>query len=93
MTAWVYMMTNRRNGTLYIGVTTDLARRAVQHRAGQIEGFTKRYGLKMLVYAEPHPSLPEAIWREKALKAWQRDWKLRLIESQNPEWADLFETL
>ncbi len=86
-------MTNQRNGTLYIGVTADLARRVTEHRTGQVAGFTTRYGLTRLVYAEQHTTLPAAIQREKAIKAWQRAWKLRLIESQNPAWDDLYEAM
>ena len=93
MSGWVYIMTNQRNGTLYIGVTADLVRRATEHRMSQVEGFSTRYGLTRLVYAEEHATLPAAIQREKAMKAWQRAWKLRLIEAQNPNWDDLYETL
>ena len=90
---WVYIMTNRPNGTLYTGVTGDLRRRAWQHREGVVEGFTKRYGLKRLVYAERHEDIREAIRRESAIKKWPRAWRVRLIRSVNPNWDDLYETL
>jgi putative endonuclease len=86
--AWVYIMTNRPNGTLYVGVTSDLSRRVGQHREGLLAGFTKRYGLKRLVYAEPHEDMRRAIQREKTLKHWPRAWKVRLILASNPEWRD-----
>ncbi|MBV9637211.1 MAG: GIY-YIG nuclease family protein, partial [Methylobacteriaceae bacterium] len=73
---WVYIMTNRPNGTLYIGVTSDIARRAYEHREGLIEGFTKRYGLKRLVYMEAYADIRDAIQREKSLKHWPRAWKV-----------------
>jgi putative endonuclease len=76
---WVYIVTNRANGTLYVGVTSDLPRRISQHRDGAIEGFTKRYGLKRLVYAEFHEEIRAAIQREKSLKHWSRAWKVQLI--------------
>jgi putative endonuclease len=79
---WIYFMTNRRNGILYVGVTSNLPRRAYEHRAGLITGFTKRYGLKMLVYAEPFDDIRYAIQREKAIKHWPRAWKVRLIIRQ-----------
>jgi putative endonuclease len=90
---WVYILTDRPNGTLYIGVTSDLARRIEQHRAGSVDGFARRYGLKRLVYAEQHDEISEAIRREKTLKGWRRAWKVRLIHERNPEWADLADTL
>ncbi len=90
---WVYIMTNRSNGTLYTGVTSDLPRRAWEHRTGLIEGFTKRYGLKMLVYAERHDDIRSAIQREKNLKTWPRAWKVRLILQNNPNWEDLYGEL
>jgi putative endonuclease len=91
MGGWVYMMTNRPNGTLYVGVTSDLERRVGEHRAGLIEGFTKRYGLKRLVYAERHDDIRTAIQRERNMKHWPRAWKLDLILQQNPDWDDLYE--
>jgi putative endonuclease len=93
MGGWVYFMTNRRNGTLYAGVTSDLPRRAYQHREGLIQGFTKRYGLKMLVYYEQYDDIRTAIAREKAIKHWPRAWKVRLIHAMNPEWKDLYDEL
>src|SRR5260370_14180700 len=93
MSGWVYMMANRRDGTLYVGVASDLPRRAYQHREGLIEGFTKRYGLKMLVYYEQHDDIRNAIQREKTIKHWPRAWKVRLIHGMNPEWADLYDSL
>ena len=93
MTAWVYIMTNRKNGTLYIGVRSDLSQRIYDHRHGTIEGFTQRYRLHRLVYVETHPTMPLAIEREKRLKTWNRAWKVRLINKDNPEWVDLFESI
>lgn len=91
--AWLYMMTNRPNGTLYVGVTNDIVRRAKEHRDGLVGGFTKRYGLKRLVYAEPHETITAAIQREKTIKHWPRAWKLNPIHSVNPDWDDLFDSL
>ena len=88
-TAFVYIMTNRRNGTLYIGVTSDLQRRAYEHREGTVKGFTKQYGLKNLVWFEMHDDIRAAIQREKTMKRWPRAWKIRLINAVNPEWNDL----
>jgi putative endonuclease len=90
---WVYILTNRPNGTLYVGVTSDLARRVWEHREGIADGFTRRYGLKRLVYAEPHDDIRTAIQREKNLKHWPRAWKVRLVVAENPEWNDLYESL
>ena len=90
---WVYIMSNRQRGTLYIGVTNDLAARVMQHRCGTGSAFCKKYGLTRLVYAEAHVRMDEAIAREKAMKAWKRAWKVRLIEDINPEWADLLERI
>jgi len=81
---WFYLITNRRNGILYAGVTSNLPRRAFEHREGLIEGFTKRYGLKMLVYCEHYDNILLAIQREKTVKHWPRAWKVRLIYAQNP---------
>ena len=89
--AWVYILTNKRNGTLYVGVTSNLRRRMQEHRHGLVEGFTKRYGLKRLVWFEQHESIAAAIRREKNLKKYPRQWKLRLIEEMNPQWKDLNE--
>jgi len=90
---WVYIMTNKPNGTLYIGVTSDLRRRAYEHRNGAVEGFTKRYGLTLLVHAERYDDTRFAIQRETSLKRWRRSWKLELIAASNPDWADLYETI
>ena len=86
----VYILTSQRNGTLYIGVTSNLIQRIWQHREGVSEGFTQQYGVKMLVWYEQHETMESAIAREKALKKWNRDWKLRLIEKCNPQWLDLW---
>ncbi|WP_306087589.1 GIY-YIG nuclease family protein [Qipengyuania flava] len=93
MSAWVYIMSNRKDGVLYIGVTAELSRRIVQHREGKGSAFCRRYGLKRLVYAEEHDSIEEAIAREKAMKAWKRAWKIELIEAVNPAWDDLFDVV
>ena len=87
----VYMLANKRNGTLYIGVTSDLPNRTSLHKQDLIEGFTNRYGVHRLVYYEMHDMMSDAIRREKRLKKWNRAWKVRLIESINPEWTDLFD--
>ena len=84
------MLANKRNGTLYIGVTSDLIQRVAQHKASEIDGFTKNYGVNLLVYYEAHDAMEAAILREKQLKKWQRQWKLRLIEEKNPAWRDLW---
>ncbi len=89
----VYIMSNRRDGALYIGVTSDLSRRAWEHREGVIDGFTKRYDLKRLVYFEPHDDICSALQREKTMKHWPRAWKLKLIHEMNPDWDDLYEQL
>ena len=93
MSGWVYIMTNRPTGVLYIGCTSDIAARAWQHRTGAIAGFTKRYGLTRLVYVEPHETMDSAVRRERTLKTWRRAWKVRLIAEANPNWDDLYETL
>lgn len=90
---WVYIVTNERNGTLYVGVTSDIRRRAWEHRDGLVEGFTKRYGLKRLVHVEVHDDIRDAIRREKRIKRWPRKWKLDLLEAGNPDWDDLHESL
>jgi putative endonuclease len=89
----IYILTNRPNGTLYIGVTSNLIQRVWQHREGVVPGFTKRYGLKRLVYFEAYGDISVAIQREKNVKHWPRTWKVRLILASNPEWRDLYETL
>jgi len=87
----VYILANKRNGTLYIGVTSNLRKRAWEHKNDLIEGFTKRYGVHRLVYYELHEDMALAIHREKQMKKWNRAWKLELIEKQNPDWKDLWE--
>ena len=89
----VYILASRRYGTRYIGVTSDLISRIVAHRDGVFEGFTKRYGVTRLVWFETHDLMTEAIRREKQLKKYKRDWKINLIERENPEWLDLFPGL
>ena len=93
MGAWVYIMTNRRNGILYLGSTTDLPRRAWEHREGVADGFTKRYGLNRLVYVEEHPTFLAARQREMNMKHWPRKWKVQLIHRDNPFWEDLYDQL
>jgi len=92
-TPCVYILASKRNGTLYIGVTSDLIKRVWQHRNKLIEGFTKRYGVHILVWYEIHETLESAITREKNIKKWNREWKLNLIERSNPLWQDLFDRL
>jgi putative endonuclease len=87
---WVYIMTNRPNGTLYVGTTTDPARRAWEHRSGAVEGFTKEYALKRLVYVERHDNILAAKQRERNIKHWARAWKIALILKDNPNWDDLY---
>ncbi len=89
----VYMMANRRNGTLYVGVTSNLPQRAFEHREGLVKGFSSKYGCKILVWYEAHDTMIDAITREKQIKAESRAKKLSLIEDLNPQWLDLFETL
>ncbi|MGQ3046650.1 MAG: GIY-YIG nuclease family protein [Niveispirillum sp.] len=90
---YVYILASRRNGTLYIGVTADLARRVWEHREGLVPGFTRQYSVRMLVYYEQHGEIGGAIRREKQLKEWRRAWKIDLIETHNPLWTDLYATL
>ncbi|MDD3651474.1 GIY-YIG nuclease family protein [Immundisolibacter sp.] len=89
----VYLLANRRNGTLYVGVTSDLIKRVWEHKNHVVEGFTKKYGVDRLVWYELHQTMESAIGREKAIKEWKRAWKLALIEKTNPEWDDLYERL
>ena len=89
----VYMLASKRNGTLYVGVTSDLVARVGQHKLHVVEGFTKRHGVTLLVWYEIHQSMIAAIEREKALKKWRRAWKLDLIEQSNPQWRDLYDGL
>ena len=93
MSFYVYILASRRNGTLYIGMTDDLARRMWEHRAGVVPGFTKQYGVTMLVWYEVHESRASAFVRERQLKKWNRAWKLQLIEQMNPAWRDLWDDL
>jgi len=90
---WTYIMTNKPRGVLYVGVTADIAARVFQHRNGSGSDFCRKYNLTRLVLAEPHDDIMWAIAREKALKAWRREWKIRLIEEANQGWEDLFERL
>ena len=90
---FVYILASRRNGTLYIGVTSDLLGRVWQHKNKVEDGFTKRYGVDRLVYYEQTEDVRSALCREKQLKNWKRDWKMKLIEKENPEWEDLYEKM
>jgi putative endonuclease len=90
---WVYFITNKRNGILYAGVTSNLPRRAYEHREKLVEGFSKRHGLTMLVYYERFDDIRDAIQREKTIKHWPRAWKVRLIHAMNPDWDDLYGKL
>lgn len=92
MSGWVYIMASKRNGTIYTGVTSDLQERVRQHRIGETTGFTSKYGCKLLVWYERHDNIVEAISREKELKKYKREWKLKLIEGFNPDWQDFFES-
>ena len=89
----VYILASKRNGTLYVGVTSNLVRRVWEHKNDLVGGFTKRYGVHMLAWYERHETMESAIYREKALKEWKRVWKLALIEKGNPAWRDLYEDL
>ncbi len=90
---FVYILTNKRNGTLYIGVTNNLLRRVKEHKDKIVKGFTEKYGVDKLVYYEQTENVSSAISREKVLKKWERKWKLELIEKENPEWRDLYYEL
>lgn len=90
---YVYMLASARNGTLYLGVTSDLIKRIWEHREGLFEGFTKKYGVKQLVWFEVHTEARAAITREKQLKKWNRDWKINMIQQVNPDWRDLYEDI
>jgi len=90
---YVYILTSRKNGTLYIGVTSDLLKRIYEHKQNLIDGFTKKYHVHYLVYYEVHNDIREAIIREKQIKKWNRKWKLRLIEEMNPNWRDLYNEI
>ncbi len=90
---WVYILTNRANGVLYVGVTSDLIRRVSEHREGVAEGFTKRHGLKRLVYFERYDDIRSATQREKNMKHWSRAWKISLVLAANPAWRDLYDEI
>ena len=90
---FLYIMSNRQNGVLYIGVTNDLVRRCYEHRNGVVDGFIKQQGLKRLVYYEPYDDIRIAIQREKTMKHWPRAWKVRLINGFNREWDDLYDSI
>ncbi len=89
----VYLLASKRNGTLYVGVTSDLVKRVWEHKNHLVDGFTKRYGVDRLVWYEVHDTMESAIQREKAIKEWQRAWKLELIEEFNPDWKDLYDSV
>ena len=90
---YVYILASKRNGTLYIGVTNDLQRRVYEHKNGLVDGFTKKYNVKILVYYESTVDVASAIYREKCIKKWNRDWKIKLIEKGNPNWEDLYKKI
>ncbi len=90
---WVYVLASRPGETLYVGVTNDLIRRVYEHREGLVQGFTKRYAVKRLVYYEQHDTVLAAIQREKNIKHWSREWKIDLILSLNPQWRDLYDEI
>ncbi len=90
---WVYILTNKPHGTLYVGMTSDLRARMLQHKQGLVDGFTKRHGLDRLVYSERHDLIVQAIQREKTVKHWVRQWKINAIEAMNPTWRDLSEEI
>ncbi len=89
----VYLLANRRNGTLYAGVTSSLVKRVWEHKNNFVEGFSKRYGAHMLVWYEMHETMESAILREKQIKKWRREWKINVIQAMNPEWCDLSDQL
>jgi len=89
----VYLLTSSKEGTIYIGVTSDLIKRVWEHKNKVVEGFTKRYNIHLLVWYEQHIDMTAAIQREKVIKSWKREWKINLIEEKNPEWEDLYESL
>jgi putative endonuclease len=91
--SYIYILASNRNGTLYVGVTSDLVKRISEHKSKQVKGFSKKYNVTTLVYYEVHAGIEEAIIREKAIKAWKRKWKLELIEKNNPQWKGLYEEI
>jgi putative endonuclease len=93
MASYIYILTNKPNGTLYIGVTSDIVRRVYEHRIKAVKGFAEKYNLTQLVYFERYEHIEDAIHREKCMKEWKREWKVRRIEEMNPEWKDLYEAI
>lgn len=93
MQSYIYILASKRNGTLYVGVTDNLVKRVYQHKNELVDGFTKKYNIHLLVHYEIADNIEEAILREKQLKRWKREWKLRLIEESNPNWTDLYNEL
>jgi putative endonuclease len=93
MASYVYILASKKNGTLYVGVTSDLLKRVYEHKEKIFKGFTSEYNVNQLVYYEIYSDITEAILKEKRIKKWNRAWKLRLIEKDNPHWKDLYETL
>jgi putative endonuclease len=93
MNYWVYILASKPGETLYIGVTNNRVRRVYEHREGLADGFTKRYGIKMLVYFEAHDTIAAALQREKNIKHWSREWKVDLIVARNPDWKDLYDDI
>ena len=91
--SYVYILSNKTQGTLYIGVTSDLIKRIYQHKSEFVDSLTSKYNLKLLVYYEIHNDINEAIKKEKQLKRWRRDWKIKLIEKSNPKWCDLYGSI
>ena len=89
----VYLLASKRDGTLYVGVTSDIIKRVWEHKNDLVNGFSKRYRVHLLVWYEQHLKMTAAIQREKVIKKWKREWKINLIEEQNPEWEDLYESL
>jgi len=87
---YIYILASKKNGTLYIGITSDLIRRIWEHKNNVVKGFTKKYSVHTLVYCEVHPTFETAVQREKNLKKWKRAWKIKLIEEKNSEWRDLY---
>ena len=93
MSAFVYILASKKNGTLYVGVTNDLVRRIWEHKEGVADGFAKKHGIKQLVYFEQFDQIETAITREKQVKSWKRLWRIRLIEKENPNWNDLYDEI
>ncbi len=93
MPYYVYILSNRKNGVLYTGITVDLLKRVYEHKERFVSSFTQKYHVQQLVYYEIHEDVNAAIWREKQIKRWRRSWKIRLIEETNPDWTDLYKNL